>query len=260
MRILHPGYYQPGGLWVICPVATMPSSACREEETILFENRTDAGIQLAQALSQYEREDVVILAINQGGVVVGDEVSRRLGKPLDMLLVNKLGAPGQKELGIGAVGPNGAVVLNQSLVASMGITEDYLQEEIRRESAKLTRCLMHYRDNRPFPLLTGKVVILISDGLATSARARAAIAEVRAMRAVQVVLSVPVGANATINELRHEVDDLICLRIPEGFESVRHYFQDFPEISDIEVIEQLEKAWGNDLGDMTVQARSIGPP
>jgi predicted phosphoribosyltransferase len=226
----------------------------------MFKDRTDAGRQLADALAPYQREDAIILALPRGGVLVGSEIAQRLNKPLDILVVRKVGAPWHEELAVGAVGPGEVLFLNRHLINSLGIPENLLNERIHRERAELERRLKRFRGNRLFPDLQNRTIILVDDGLATGATARAAIEAVKALGAGKVVLAVPVGAQSTVSMLRREVDDLICLEQPEDFQAVSLWYQQFPQNSDTEVIHLLEKAWGHTEGIHNTMSRSIGPP
>jgi predicted phosphoribosyltransferase len=225
-----------------------------------FRDRKDAGHQLAKALERYREEDCIILGLPRGGVTVASQVAKALDKPLDIMAVRKLGAPTHPELAIGAVAPDNVLVLNHQLIRSLGVEEEELQALIRKETAELNRRLHYFRGNRPFPDLQDRAVILVDDGLATGASAMAAIRAARALKAGRIVLAVPVGAYSTVADLRHEVDELACLEAPEFFDAVSRWYVDFPQVSDSEVIALLEFAWGNDLGDTTVKARTIGPP
>lgn len=225
-----------------------------------FRDRTDAGRQLGRALESYAREDCLILALPRGGVVVAAEVARMLNKPLDIMAVRKLGAPLQPELAIGAVAPNQVLVLNRHLIENLEISEAELQPILAKERAELDRRLHYFRGNRPFPDLQNKVIILVDDGLATGASARASIIATKALGATRLVLAVPVGAQSSISSLRREVDELICLEAPEFFEAVSQWYVNFPQVDDTQVISLLESSWGHDLGDTTVISRTIGPP
>lgn len=225
-----------------------------------FRDRKDAGRQLSQALESYRQEDCIILGLARGGVVIAFEVAKALNQPLDVMVVRKLGAPTHQELAIGAIAPNEVMVLNEHLIRALDVQDAELQNIVRRETAELKRRLHFYRGNRTFPELQNKTVILIDDGLATGASAIAAIRATRSMNARHIILAVPVGAHSTVTDLRREVDELICLEAPEFFDAVSRWYVDFPQVSDTEVIRLLEAAWGNDLGDMTVKARTIGPP
>lgn len=210
---------------------------------MLFQDRWEAGQKLAVRLEPYRREDAIVLALPRGGVPVGYEVAEHLGIPLDILVVRKVGMPGQEELAIGAVGPGGVVVWNRDLLAYFNLSPNALQEIVDREVAELSRRLTAFRGKRPYPNLAGKTAILVDDGLATGASARAAIQAVKAMGPNKVVLAVPVGAQSTVFELRRLVDELVCLNAPESFQAVSAWYFNFSQTSDQEVIDLLHWAW-----------------
>src|SRR5215211_2924775 len=153
------------------------SSMSRAE--ILFEDRVDAGRQLAERLAPYAEERPVVFALPRGGVPVGAEISRLLDAPLEVIVARKLGAPGQPEFGIGAVAPGGVRVLNERAVQSLGIPEDYLDWISARESEEAERRLRLFRGEHPYPDLTTRTAILVDDGLATGMTARAALLALR---------------------------------------------------------------------------------
>lgn len=209
-----------------------------------FRNRTHAGKQLALAMHEYARDPgAIVLALPRGGVPVGFAVARALGLPLDILLVRKLGMPGQEELAIGAVASGGIRVLQRELVDQAGISEQALEALCARETAELERREHRYRGTRPPPPLAGHTVILVDDGLATGASMRAAIAAVRACEPARVVAAAPVGAAETCAMLAPDVDDLICLLRPHGFRAVSQWYRQFNQTSDDEVVALLSQAW-----------------
>jgi predicted phosphoribosyltransferase len=222
-----------------------------------FKDRLDAGRQLAKMLMPYAREDCIILALPRGGVVLGVEVAKTLGKPLDVLVVRKIGAPMQPELAVGAIGPDGSTVLNRELIDHLGIKGQELADRIAREATELNRRLRLFRGERLFPELGGRTVIIVDDGLATGSTAEAAIQTVKAMDASKIVLAVPVGPRSTISVLRHDVDELVCMEAPEVFDAVSRWYVDFPQVSDAEVVNLLEEAWGEPVssGDWSERIR-----
>jgi putative phosphoribosyl transferase len=213
----------------------------------LFQDRKEAGRKLAVRLMPYQRERCLVLALPRGGVPVGYEVAQELGKPLDILVVRKVGLPGQEELAVGAVGPEGVVVWNHEVLAHFGLDVARLQPIVDREQAELARRLSAFRGSRPYPDLQGMTTILVDDGLATGASARAAILAVKAMGVSKVVLAVPVGAQSTVSELRSMVDELVCLEAPEYFQAVSAWYTDFSQTSDREVIDLLHQSWEVEL-------------
>ena len=208
---------------------------------ILFEDRVDAGRQLAERLAPYAEERPVVFALPRGGVPVGAEVSRSLGAPLEVIVSRKLGAPGQPEFGIGAVAPSGVRVLNERAVRALGIEEDYLEMISGRELAEAERRLKLFRGDRPYPDLERRTAILVDDGLATGVTARAALLALRRMNPRRLVLAVPVCALQTAELLRPEADDLICLLAPANLEAVGLWYRNFEQTSDEEVVRLLEE-------------------
>ena len=208
---------------------------------ILFEDRVDAGRQLAERLAPYAEERPVVFALPRGGVPVGAEVSRSLGAPLEVIVSRKLGAPGQPEFGIGAVAPSGVRVLNERAVRALGIEEDYLEMISARELAEAERRLKFFRGDRPYPDLERRTAILVDDGLATGVTARAALLALRRMNPRRLVLAVPVCALQTAELLRPEADDLICLLAPANLEAVGLWYRNFEQTSDEEVVRLLEE-------------------
>jgi putative phosphoribosyl transferase len=205
-----------------------------------FRDRAEAGRQLAEVLQDYARRDgVVVLGLPRGGVPVAYEVARALGAPLDVFLVRKLGVPGHEELAMGAVASGGVRVLNEELVRRLGLSAQELEEVIAREEAELERREAAYRGGRPRPDLSGKVAILVDDGLATGATMRAAVEALRREGAARLVVAVPTGAEESCAELRPLVDELICLATPQPFYAVGLWYDDFAPTTDDEVRELL---------------------
>ena len=208
----------------------------------IFVDRADAGRRLAERLARYRDEDPIVLALPRGGVPVGAEVARALGAPLDVFVSRKLGAPGQPELGIGAVAQGGTRILNKDIVEQIGIPQEYLEEVTRRELAEVNRRLRLLRGERPKPEIRDRTAILVDDGLATGVTARAAVRALRERGPRRLVLAVPVCPPRTARLLAPEVDDLLCLHTPQDFYAVGLWYRDFEQTTDEEVIELLERA------------------
>lgn len=208
----------------------------------MFQDRTDAGRQLATAVSRFRDESPIVVALPRGGVPVAYEVARALSAPLDVLVARKLGAPGHPELGIGAIAQGGALYLNAALVARTGATEAYLRHVAREESAEMARRLRVYRGDRAPLDVKGRTVILVDDGLATGATTRAAVRALRQLSPRAIVLAVPVCAAETATALRAEVDELVSLLTPEDFYAVGAWYRDFDQTSDAEVVALLGRA------------------
>lgn len=209
----------------------------------MFIDRRDAGIQLAQRLKKYRgQKGVLVLALPRGGVVTGFEIARSLGAPLDVLIVRKIGFPGQPELAIGAVSETGAVVLNESIISSYGVSDDYVKKEISRQKEEISRRVKLYRKGESISELEGRTIILVDDGVATGATVKAAIATLKKEKITKLVLALPVGPPDAAAELKEMVDDFICLEVPAYFGAVGAFYEDFTQVSDDEVVEMLERA------------------
>ena len=209
----------------------------------LFDDRRDAGVALAAELTRYRgRDDVVILALPRGGVPVAYEVARSLGAPLDVMIVRKLGVPGQEELALGALASGGLRVLNHGIIRALGIDEDDIEAVARREQHEIERRERAYRGDRPPPELAGRVVIVIDDGIATGATMRAAVAALRQREPARLIVAVPTAASDSCDRLRHEADEVVCLATPEPYIAVGRWYRHFDQTSDGEVRELLAKA------------------
>jgi erythromycin esterase-like protein/predicted phosphoribosyltransferase len=202
----------------------------------IFQNRREAGRQLAEKLTAYaDRRDVAVLALPRGGVPVAYEVARALRAPLDVFVVRKLGLPGHEELAMGAVATGGVRVLNQELVAGLGLPPHLIDTVTAREREELKRRERVYRGGRPPPDVRGRTVILIDDGLATGATMQAAIKALRELAPARVIVAVPTAPEDTCQSLRAEADEVICDITPEPFLGVGVWYADFSQTSDDEV-------------------------
>ena len=211
--------------------------------SILFRDRRDAGRQLAVRLGSYTgRDDVAVLALPRGGVPVGFEVAQALGVPLDILLVRKLGVPGQEELAMGAIASGGVQVLNDDVVRFLPDADRLIAAAAARELPQLRRREEKYRSGRSAPDLSGKTIILVDDGLATGSTMRGAILALRSRSLGRIIVAVPVGAPETCRALRNEADDVICLSEPDDFQAVQQSYQKFGQTSDEEVCALLARA------------------
>ena len=209
----------------------------------LFRDRADAGRRLAAKLTAYAgRHDVLVLALPRGGVPVAAEVARELGVPLDVYLVRKLGVPGHEELALGAIASGGTIALNDDIVRGLAIPATVIDTLVRQERHELERRERDYRGDRPIPDVTGRVVILVDDGLATGATMRAAVEALRARHPVRLVVAVPVGAPETCSALELLADEVTCAVTPEPFYAVGLWYADFDQTTDAEVRALLERA------------------
>src|SRR6516164_496248 len=201
-----------------------------------FIDRADAGRQLVGPLSAYAgRSDVVVLALPRGGVPVAYEVARALRAPLDVFLVRKLGVPGHPELAMGAIAEGGVEVLNDDLIRDLGIPQKMVQEVAVRERMELDRRDTLYRGGRPLPAVRGRIVILVDDGLATGSTMQAAVTALRRLEPASIVVAVPVGARDTCIRIDRLADEVVCLSMPEPFQAVGLWYEQFAQTTDDEV-------------------------
>ena len=208
----------------------------------MFANRHDAGCKLAKALHSYRGQQSLVLGLPRGGVVVAAEVARALGGELDVLLVKKLGAPGNPELALGAIGEDGRPCLND--VAQMfGADNDYVSELAARRLKEIRDQAKLYRAVKKKSSPAGRLCILVDDGLATGATMIAAIQSVYAKRPASIVVAAPVGPDDTLAKIREmaEVTDVICLEVPAWFSGVSQVYDDFEQVEDEKVVELLKE-------------------
>ncbi|MEP0869596.1 phosphoribosyltransferase [Trichocoleus desertorum AS-A10] len=208
-----------------------------------FQNRTEAGQFLASLLTQYsDRVDVLVLGLPRGGVPIAFEIAAALHVPLDIFLVRKLGVPGHEELAMGAIASGDVRVLNQDVVEMQQISDTALEQVTQREQQELQRREHLYRGDRPVLSISDQLVILVDDGLATGATMRAAVMAVRQHQPQEIVVAVPVGARQAYEQLSPQVDAIICAVLPERFASVGAWYEAFPQTSDREVCELLQRS------------------
>ena len=208
-----------------------------------FKNRTDAGQQLASLLTKYaNRSDVLVLGLPRGGVPVAFEVAKALNAPLDICLVRKLGVPGHKELAMGAIASGGVRVLNYDVVSWLSISGKVIDEVAVKEQRELERRDHAYRGNCPEPDIQNRIIILVDDGIATASTMRAAIAILQQQQPQEIVVAVPVAPLQTYQELKTEINNVVCVMTPEPFYAIALWYEDFEQTTDMEVRELLAKA------------------
>ena len=210
----------------------------------ILQDRPAAGRRLVAPLQAYaNRPDVIVLALPRGGVPVAYEVATALDVRLDLMLVRKLGVPSHEEFAMGAIASGGIQILNQQALRAHPIDKAAFDAVVARETRELLRREQVYRGTRAPVQLKDQVVILIDDGLATGASMRAAIHAVRVHGPSRIVVAVPVGPPETVEALRREVDELVCPILPEWLMSIGHWYMDFSQTSDAEVMRLLQRAW-----------------
>ena len=227
---------------------------------MLFADRTDAGRRLAVALRHLERRDPAVLGLPRGGVPVAYEVAQALGAPLDVIVVRKLGVPHHPELGFGAIGEGGVRVISDEIVRRAGVRGKDLVAVERAEEAELVRRAQAYREGRPRLSLKGRAVVVVDDGVATGATARAACQVVRAQGVAHVVLAVPVASPDVAARLGEDVDEVVCLSTPSFFSAVGEWYRDFSQTSDEEVVSLLARATGGHVTAEEVEVDAGGVP
>ena len=210
-----------------------------ETITRRFTDRHHAGRELADSLRSIAVQDPVVLGLARGGVPVAYEVARALGAPLDVLVVRKIGAPGNPELGIGAIAEGDVRVLNQEVMRDLMVSAEELEAAVARARAEVDTRVQRYRSGRPPIDVEGRTAIVVDDGLATGGTARAALRAVRARDPRRLVLAVPVGAPESVESLREEADEVICLLEPELMSAVGLWYEHFEPTSDAEIAKML---------------------
>jgi putative phosphoribosyl transferase len=209
-----------------------------------IKDRTAAGRALAEALRGYaDVDDLLVLALPRGGVPVASEVADALGAELDVLLVRKLGTPGQPELAMGAIASGGARVLNAEVIAALRVPAEEVERATAREQQELERRERAFRGDRERPRVHGRCVIVIDDGVATGATMRAGLQALHQQGPREVVVAVPVAAPDTVAMLEREADAVVCLETPYPFLGVGRWYVDFEQTTDAEVRRLLEHNW-----------------
>ncbi len=207
----------------------------------LFKDRIDAGKQLTKKLLKYKRNDTIVLAIPRGGVIVGDEIAKSLNTKLDIVVPRKIGSPEDPEFAIGVVAPDGSVALDENIVESYRISEDYIKNKAKEELHEIKRRMTTYRGNKPFPKLKNKIVILVDDGVATGNTMIASVKFVKKQQPTKVIVAVPVAPSEFVNKVSGMVDEVISLKPLEPYYAISMHYLNFEQTTDEEVIAILKK-------------------
>lgn len=205
-----------------------------------FANRNQAGQELAAVLEKYRGQDLIIMGIPRGGLVVAAVIAEILDAPMDIIVPRKIGSPFNPEVAIGAVTQDGTLLKDERVIDLLGLSEEKIKKAADTVRREISRREAIYRNNRPAPDLRGKIVIIVDDGIATGFTVKAALKSVRKYCPKKLVLAVPVAPPETVEELQDSVDDLVCLYSPTEFRSVGEFYQDFNQTTDKEVIDLLK--------------------
>lgn len=207
-----------------------------------YADRVQAGRFLAEALAHLKgQQDVVVLGVPRGGVVVAAQVAKALGAPLDVAITRKVGAPGNPEFAIGAVSEGDALVLDQATIQHLGVPEDYIRREVARQRVELARRLALYRRGREPVPVQGKTVVLVDDGVATGATMLATVQTLRARGPARIIVAVPVASADALDRLAQEADEVVCPYVPTFFWAVGAFYEQFDQTPDEEVVRLLEE-------------------
>jgi len=207
----------------------------------LFKNRLDAGRQLTNKLSKYKGKDVIVLAIPRGGIIVGNEIAKAIDAKLDIIVPRKIGSPEDPEFAIGAVAPDGSTSLEEDVVRSYGISENYIKNKVKEEIQEIKRRMNTYRGNKPFPKLKNKIVILVDDGVATGNTMIASVKFIKKQKPKKIVIAVPIAPSDFINKVSSMVNEVISLKPLEPYYAISMHYISFEQTTDEEVIETLKK-------------------
>lgn len=211
---------------------------------VLFEDRQDAGRQLGRKLERFRDDNPVVLALPRGGVPIGLEIARALKAPMDLVLVRKIGAPGQPELALGAVvdGARPELVINEDVRQMLQVSGDYIEQAKQKQLQEIERRRKLWLGaGRRIPV-KGRTALVVDDGIATGATVRAALHAIRRAEASRLVLAVPVAPSDTIESLRGDADEIVCLATPETFWAISMFYGRFPQVDDGEVTELMKQA------------------
>ncbi|AZL16242.1 phosphoribosyltransferase [Rickettsiales endosymbiont of Stachyamoeba lipophora] len=208
---------------------------------MFFKDREDAGKKLAGKLRHYVgKHHTLILALPRGGVPVAHEVARSLNIPFDVFIVRKLGTPRSSELAMGAITLGGHIIFNEDIIQMYSITPEDIKREVAKQEQELQRRNELYRSGKPFPNIKNQIIILIDDGIATGATISVAVKALKEEHPAKIIIATPIAPQDIYEKLKKQVDEVICLDVPEVFYGVGQFYQDFSQTSDEEVIKLLE--------------------
>ncbi|MBN1325512.1 phosphoribosyltransferase [Candidatus Falkowbacteria bacterium] len=210
---------------------------------MFFLDRQEAGQKLAEKLKEYnEKKNTIILALPRGGVIVANEVAKKLNLPLDLVVPRKIGAPGNEEYAIGAITESGEGIFDKDAINILGVPKEYIAQKVAEEKKEALRRLKEYRADREPLNLKNKTVILVDDGLATGLTMRAAIKSIKKQKIKEIIVAVPVAAHDSLEIIKNEVDKVIYLDAPSYFGAVGAFYENFDQTTDQEVIDIMKKS------------------
>lgn len=225
----------------------MPSTlrrARKGDQKMIFHNRAEAGIMLAEKLAAFINKDALLLAIPRGGVVVAAEIARAFNLNLDLIIPRKIGAPHNREMAIGAVTQDGTTLLNEEMLGYLGISRADLEDIIAFEIREINRRMQFYGAEQNINKITGRQLIVVDDGVATGYTMQAALISARKYGPKELVFAIPVAPLATFKQLEQEVDRAVCLHVPENFYAVSQFYEEFEQTEDETVIELMREFAG----------------
>ncbi len=208
----------------------------------MFKDRFDAAKQLAERLMKYKgKKNTIIFGIPRGGLEIGFELSKILKLPLDVIITKKIGYPGNEEYAIGAVGPGKEYIIDEKVIESSGISQDYLNEEVERLNALIEERYKAYKRIK-FPQIKNKTIIIVDDGIATGNTARLSILLLKKQKPKKIILAIPVAPKDSVKMLKKHADELICLSTPIIFFAIGQFYENFTQVSDKQVIQYLKES------------------
>lgn len=207
----------------------------------MFVNRWEAGKELAKRLHKFKGKDCVVLAIPRGGVIVADSVCRSLGADMGLIITRKLSAPRDPEMAIGAVAPDGTTVLDDEFIRNLFVSKDYIQKEKEKQVKEIERRIKEYHADMLAQKVSGRTIIIVDDGMATGFTIICAIKYLRKKRAKRIIVATPVAPMETVKRIKESADDVVVLNTPVPFYAIGHFYQDFEQVSDKEVLSIVKK-------------------
>ena len=216
---------------------------------MIFKNRAEAGMKLAESMKDFGGKDVVVLGIPRGGVVVAKEIAKELGAPMDIIVTKKIGAPGEPEFALGAVTQEGDVIMDRQVAESLGASREYLDDQIAEKRKEVSDRMRRLRGDAPYPTLEGRVVLIVDDGIATGSSMEAAVMSVKKRKPKEVVVAVPVAPRDAIDALTEDGTKVVCLESPGSFLAIGEFYRDFGQVEDTEVVRILQENLGRTDGD-----------